>query len=125
MLRTLFLIVAILPFSSPASAATTGQTLLERCGALVAVLDSSDQQHTSKSERDTIWCYGYIFGFMDAHEVTITATQSERLYCLPSRLDGNQIARVVVKFLRANPEKLHLQAGVLTGVGLAQAFPCE
>ena len=44
--------------------------------------------------------------------------------CLPT-VSNDQMARVIVKYLRAHPENLHWKAGQLTMLAFLEAFPCK
>ncbi len=45
--------------------------------------------------------------------------------CVPDEVTVGQITKVVVKYLKDHPEKLHLGAGLLTMTALKDAFPCK
>lgn len=45
--------------------------------------------------------------------------------CPPSEITNGQAARVVVKYIQQNPEKLHLNATTLTIMALQNAYPCK
>ncbi len=44
-------------------------------------------------------------------------------YCLPTGVTGEQLTRIVLKYLRENPEKHHLTAAHLVKQALIKAFP--
>jgi hypothetical protein len=48
-----------------------------------------------------------------------------RAICSPPSATAGQIAEVVIKYLRAHPEKLHLGGEVLISQALREAFPCK
>ena len=75
-----------------------------------------------------MWCMGYLAGFTDMNALYQGAVlgESNGFFCLPNGgLEAEQLTRVVVKHLEANPEKLHDSARTLTLVALATAFPCS
>jgi hypothetical protein len=45
--------------------------------------------------------------------------------CPPGASNNSQYARIVVKYLRDHPEKLHERDSLLMFSALAQAFPCK
>jgi Rap1a immunity proteins len=53
------------------------------------------------------------------------ALDSLRVACLPDNATLLQLARVLVKWLREHPERLHEPKSVLTTAALRDAFPCQ
>jgi Rap1a immunity proteins len=47
------------------------------------------------------------------------------IFCPPSSVTGGQVHDIVGKFLKNNPEHLHLNAVVLIEAALTKAFPCK
>jgi hypothetical protein len=48
------------------------------------------------------------------------------LFCTPeSGITNDQAARVVVKYLREHPERLHEKESLLAMAAFAEAFPCK
>jgi hypothetical protein len=45
--------------------------------------------------------------------------------CIPSEVNQAQLARILVKWLRDHPERLHEQDFLLTFNALHEAFPCQ
>jgi hypothetical protein len=59
------------------------------------------------------FCGGYLAGYLDSLAVSIFAGAKQNI-CLPKDgLAGGQAARVIVKWLKENPEKLHENGRVL------------
>lgn len=63
-------------------------------------------------------CAGKVRGVM----VWAWATKSA---CIPDTVTGYQAAKVVVQYLDAHPEKLHLDLSLLMFSALTEAFPCK
>jgi hypothetical protein len=71
-------------------------------------------------------------GTVDAYEVaSLLATMRQAkdlkkdLLCIPLAVDGTQLIRVIVKYLKDNPKDLHNEAGWLTYTAIDAAYPCE
>jgi hypothetical protein len=45
--------------------------------------------------------------------------------CPPSEITNGQGARIVVKYIQQNPEKLHFNATALAIMALQNAYPCK
>ena len=52
------------------------------------------------------------------------ALDSLRVACIPEKAPLLQIARVLVKWLREHPERLHEPKSILTMAALSEVFPC-
>ena len=70
-------------------------------------------------------CTGFITGMVDMqflyHEVN---PETPRLFCAPEGLQGEQSARVVLRFLERHPGHLYSAATSLIVQALHEAFPC-
>jgi hypothetical protein len=89
-----------------------GTTLLANCAH--AARDDADPTAPLPSEDG--FCYGYILGVEDA---------SGHTHCRPEGTTMIQNVRVVVKWLRDHPERLHERADTLILQALKTAFPCK
>jgi len=106
-LATIAALVMLLgsPISYAASYAAilSGNKLLESCE-----LDDA-------SFRDGV-CYGYVFGVFDVMQ--------DVKVCEPVGVTGKQLTGIVRKYLKENPENLHLNAAFLVTLALSEVFPC-
>lgn len=97
--------------------ALTGNDLLRRC----------DGPYISDVERlaFTNFCQGYLQGVQQMHHVIVGLYKAAPLYCEPTATGTyEQLQRVVVKWLKSNPEQLHRDARLLVTRALMDAFPC-
>lgn len=46
------------------------------------------------------------------------------IYCIPGKVTLGQVQQIVIKYLDANPDKLHQSGQRLIGYALQSAFPC-
>lgn len=73
----------------------------------------------------SLWCVGYVSGVLDAVRIAPQINQGRPLICPPENgITNEQAVRVVVKYLRANPELLHETARIHVMIALGNAFPC-
>ena len=96
----------------------TGNDLLQRCDGPYA----NELQKLAYSS----FCTGYLQGLQQMHHVVIGFHKSPPLYCEPTATGSyDQLERVVIKWLKSNPEQLHRDARVLVTRALIEAFPCR
>jgi hypothetical protein len=69
-------------------------------------------------------CDAYISGVADAIAL-LSKGPSTAAACIPTSVSGGQLHDVVVKYLKAHPEKRELKAGSLTISAFSEAFPCK
>jgi hypothetical protein len=131
-----------------------GNQVLEYCNVMVEVADNpsyfsslSREAFLEKMEQ-LAWCAGYLQGTENVYGLTrihlgmfvkvgLTFDGPERLTqyaadslrgpCIPGVADAPvlQLARVLVKWLREHPERLHESDIVLTADAFNDSFPCE
>ncbi len=100
-----------------------GNELLRSCSATVRLSDGADlnPEETVRS----MWCIGYVGGFLDGLSVMNWKGGATKV-CLPTGgVTNDQAARIVVKYLRANPETLHQSGRISLLVATAEAFKCK
>jgi len=116
--------VSSIPVFGSSSAALDGNEILRRCSP---GLEKTDL--TAMENAEYIYCMGYIAGVMDAAVFMHTMSDEKNTvwrWCGPADgIAGGQAARIVVKWLKNNPEKLHLRGDTLIIAALHEAFPCH
>ena len=117
----------------PRQEAQEGQTaneLLRDCTYTVRLLDG-DSRLTPEETWSAFHCSGYLSGFLDGYVLgagfdKLALGSSHPLFCLPDGgIAGDQDDRIVVKWLREHPERLHEPARILVMIALREAFPCK
>ena len=88
----------------------SGNKLLEYC-------------NPNSSNRDI--CTGYVAGTRGALDTWKIWENIDSGICVPKAVSLGQSIKVVVKYLEANPDKLHLSASSNVLNAFADAFPCE
>jgi len=105
----------------------TGSDLLTRCSDMGAlkVGDTVAPLRLAEAKFHAGSCEGYIAGVSDTTQGYDSVAPKNRLYCLPSNVDMDQLIRVVKKWLEDNPSQLNLPAHILVKRALGEAFPCR
>lgn len=103
-----------------------GNRLLEYCTSSVQFMDNGSFSSGTQSAQAE-WCVGYVTGVMDVLDLSRKhADKADQKYypCLAGIASGQAI-RVIVKYLRENPERLQERAVTLSLAALQRAFPCK
>jgi hypothetical protein len=97
-----------------------GNAFLEQCNAAVSGIDRQ-QVVPGAQARNAASCLGYLDGVLES----AVAPNKERFLCIPENVPTIQAARIVVKYLQGNPQRLHEDRKTLVVNALQQAFPCK
>ena len=111
--RTTALVLAALlaaPSAAKAQSLTNGNGYLSRCDAPADGWGSI--------------CAAFAGGALEAFTAAEYAFKTAPL-CTPDAVTFAQIQGVLVKYLRANPEKRHFTTASSLWIAVAQAFPCQ
>jgi len=69
-------------------------------------------------------CQWYLKGFLDGYGAVPGSYKTQ--FCLPEGgFSVDQIRRVVVQWLQAHPQQLHIHSTEAVMTALSQAFPCS
>jgi hypothetical protein len=115
MKRLLFLALLGLGMAGPAAAGfVTGDKLFEFCQA-------------RSGSAQNVYCLGYIVGVADMVDDPLLSKvlPSQAKFCVPDKLQSNQLKDVVVSYLQNNPQERVFQAQALIVVALSKAYPCK
>ena len=116
-------LLVLLPSASRAQG-PPGSELLRACGA--AQKQSDGIKISDEEAIGSIYCIGYISGFLDSLALSSAASGGGQKICLPQRgITNDQAVRVLVKFLRENPQTLHESGRMSLYIALARTFPCR
>jgi hypothetical protein len=105
-MRYVVLVAASLALATIQASALTGELLYRMC-------------NDSKQEA---YCEVYLRGYQDG--MVAGRAWGSRTSCLPQKNMVVQYRLIVAKYLREHPEQLHVEAGLLVGFAIADAFPC-
>jgi Rap1a immunity proteins len=76
-------------------------------------------------------CMGYMRGFTSGVDFGVgfvkSATKEKALapFCVPEEVGNAQLVRVVLKYIRDNPEVAHQRTAALIVKALGKAYPCH
>ena len=125
--KTILLFVAFVAVAASgnihAQSQEDGSHYLRVCSAAVKMSDGKEL--TQEESLGALYCVSYISGFLDSMSLTAKFTKGKRTVCTPERgVSNDQAARLLVKYLRANPETLHESGRMSLYLALQKAFPC-
>ena len=107
----------------------SGNDFLSECSAL-----DKEASLTSSEMFKNVQCISYTRGLIDGsiHEnARINFESKIKLplppfpFCLPDDAKDLQVGRVVLKYIRDNPENAHVATSALVFAALRKAFPCS
>ena len=107
-----------------------GDNLLKQCNSTLLILDQEREQLSKivESPGSIIGagiCMGMVRGIIGTNHEYAVKTKTA-FFCLPIEgIKYTQAVRVVVKYLKEHPEKLHESAASLAIASLTEAFPCQ
>ena len=118
------LLAICLAFGADAKAqGQDGSFFLQACTA--AIKQSDGNQLSPEEGQLALFCASYVSGFLDGMSLSTSSTKSNKIVCTPERgITNDQAARILVKYLRSNPEILHQSGRMTFYVALAKSFPC-
>lgn len=105
----------------------TGNGFVRECSDV----DAQKGQMTNQVLANIATCTGYMMGLQDGIDLMVlVGIESNKGYnktpfCLPDSVTTGQEVRIVLKYVRANPEKAHMDTSVLATKALEKAFPCS
>jgi hypothetical protein len=112
----LILLLTFMVVPTNADAITTGGALLTYC--------ENGERERDPSYIELGFCRGYISGA----SWTMFYTDTQNNLCLPknnAKVTNNQLKRIVVKYLKENPQRLHEEFMPLILSALEEAFSCK
>jgi len=106
--------------------AADGRELLNDCQELVNQLDIGHTPKSADGYFDAGNCIGFVRGVRSTMQVLLSGEENPFLkMCWPKNGTDGQSVRIIVKYLKANPEKLHEDQTSLAMIALGLAFPCK
>lgn len=132
MLKFIIIVTCCIYFTQPtvqalaADASKDGNMLLGLCGPFVDGLDNHLLKHQNTDSIANGYCIGYLSGIQSINRIMQFIPKSRNLFCIPKEngIPIDQLARIVVKYLRDNPSQLHQNDILLVITALETAFPC-
>ena len=118
------LAASLLLWATPATAQNfTGTDMLRSCPYAIAPPPNSNVATFMEGAR----CLGYLDGMMDTNSIIQSMAKGQiALFCAPTEgISLEQAARIVVEYLKANPNNLHMPGRLQAMIALRTAFPCK
>lgn len=100
-----------------------GNSLLADCNSAIRALDN--RVTPSRAEALGIGrCFGLIQGIKDLNTLYRVKDEGSAFFCPPDEVTLGQAARIIIKYMRDNPNKLHMPDSILIIAALEDAYPC-
>jgi len=102
----------------------TASKMADDCRVAVRVLNSRGQAGMPDSG-STALCVGYVTGVLDGF-LSFQSWRPSKVnqICLPEAVEAGQAVKMVMKYIDAHPEELHLPAPDIVWAAMHDAFPC-
>jgi hypothetical protein len=119
-------LVAVAPCAAGEQVVLDGNSLLHDC--LLHIRSSDGAKLSARPE--ALWgipaCQNYVMGLLDMYLGSCAPQEMAiPLFCVsPEGVPPRQAIRVIVRYLQAHPERLHLARRELAVAALHEAFPC-
>ncbi len=105
-----------------------GNCLLSKCSTLLNAADNipTTRKDSSVMAYQLAFCAGLMQGITNMNKTYELMLKGDALFCTPEGgITNGQAARVVVKYLKDHPEKLHENESTLAIKAFIQAYPCK
>ena len=131
-MKNLWLITLLFLICMPLSAQTkdfpenSGNAFLRLC----SVVDKDVAQLTADQAINLTSCLSYVRGFSDGEIMewtyvqNVTKRDAPQPFCVPVDAENSQLIRIVLKYIRDNPEEAHNITVVSILGAFVKAFPC-
>lgn len=117
--RTTFLVTLLL---APLACFADGNKLLQQCTSAEHFLDTRQ----IRDEHDIGMCLGMVQGVRNTMIILDSVLDKRLRLCWPEKgIDNGQAVRIVTRFLRSIPAKLHEDEVLLTMLAFRDAYPCK
>jgi len=122
MKNVLFFTVA-LSMTFVAQVHADGNELLQNCNKFIQFVDNPPE---NPDFGQIGFCLGMVQGVMYLNYVYENRLGSDALFCGPEGgINNGQASRIVVKYLKDNPQELHRHEGSLVIKAFMVAYPCD
>ena len=106
----------------------TGNGFVRVCSAIEKL--DTEQRLTVEEQVNIAVCFGYMRGLLDGVEMMVGANNAlhtaslKQPFCPDSGVTLSQTVRIVLKYIKDNPEEAHWFTSLLAATALHKAFPC-
>ena len=113
-----FAVSMFVVLSANSTAWADGNEMLRHCTSAQKLLDENTTQDQFGA--------GICFGFVDGASGVMRVLDSKKLkICMPQNVTNRQIISIFTKFMRDNPQLLHLDHLMILSLSLGLAFNCN
>jgi hypothetical protein len=131
-MRSLWLVVILYACGVSVSAQTTKEYPYESGNAFVRLCSGVEQaQRTDADPQLGVGCILYIVGIVDGVEtgnlttmIQMRPTTVPKSFCRPDSVENGQLVKIVLKYVRENPEEAHQPTRFVALWAFQKAFPC-
>ncbi len=103
-----------------------GNKLLEYCQVTLNQIDTRIPPSDFVTALNSGRCLGFVKGVRSTMQILLSDEYHTRhRVCFPTNSNDGQIIRVVVKYLKDNPERLHENETLLAMTAIQSAFRCN
>lgn len=121
----LFLVLTFSQCVNAESMGVDGNHLLNQCKHYINFLDTGDTEKIKEHPYSVPYCQGFIDSSREVvSQMRIFVDDDRFKACIPIEIPNDQIARVVVSYLKQKPDLLHKSAGLISMMALINAYPC-
>jgi hypothetical protein len=124
----LILMALCVPLSGSSQTIETPDTSGNAFARLCSAIDRDDV--TNSNYGHVMACIGYVSGFVSGVEFGAGFVEDQagkkvrKPFCRPEEVENGQLIRVVLKYIRDNPEKAHQPTSWLLMDAFGKAYPC-
>lgn len=130
-MKNLWLFALLAMLAAPLSAQTTEHPF-DSGNAFSRVCSMVEKTDLTPTEKERgVGCLLYIAGFVQGAEISITAARDQTKqptlpmpFCRPDGVETGQLIRIVLKYIRENPEDAHQSTMLVALWAFQKAFPC-
>ena len=98
-----------------------GNELLDQCQQFIKVMDG--EKNFNRLDAGT--CGGFVQGVSSTVFFYRDELKKDDKFCEPDTTTGNQLVRIVVKYLKDNPKTLNEDRTILVWRALLDTYPCK
>jgi len=102
-----------------------GNSLLVNCQKFEQLEQEKDKNNDLLSAAQIGTCMGTVNGVFETIILVNSVIPKDIQVCYPESITTGQHIRIVMKFLKDNPEQLHLNEAYLIRAAALKAFPCK
>jgi Rap1a immunity proteins len=123
-MRRILIVILLMSVSLPVYSLNqylNGNQLLSDCKEIIKIAENDPDYRPMPAGR----CHGYIISASDVHNAYAEWGHMKPTFCKPDGITSGQLVRIVMKWMEAHSESLHLAASSLVINAFNEVFPCQ